>query len=202
MAIERIIIGSTNPGKVSEWKKLLRSLEVRSIADIGNFPEPEETGSTFKENAILKAKHYAKLSHEFVLADDGGFEIDALNGAPGVKSRRILPGDKDGTDQELVDFVLDKMKNVPEEKRTAHLTAYAALADKDGKIIFEDTSRKDGVITNELEAPIISGYPYRSILYLPEVKKTYAELSDQEHERLNHRREIAKRLLDFRNKFV
>lgn len=198
MAIERIIIGSKNPAKVDEWRKLLGDLvEIKSVADIGDFPEPIETGKTFAENARLKAKYYADLVHDPVLADDGGFEIDALGGLPGVKSRRVLPGDKEGTDQECADWVLEKMKDIPKEKRTARLTAHVAISDEDGNIIFEDAADRDGFITEKLEAPIITGFPYRSLLFIPEAGKVYAQLSEEEHEKLNHRKVIAERVKKF-----
>jgi len=202
MAIERLIIGSNNPGKVKEWKKVLGSgIEVKSIADIGSFPEPEETGKTFEENARLKAKYYSSLCHDFVLADDGGFEVDALGGAPGVKSRRILPGGKEGTDQECVDFILEKMKVVPKEKRTARLILHIAIADPEGRIIYEDEGSRPGFVTEKLEAPIIPGFPYRSILFIPEAGKTYTELTEEEHEKLNHRKHVAERVLGFCKSF-
>lgn len=196
--MKRLIIGSNNPAKVNEWKKLLGdSFEIKSIAELGNFPEPEETGSTFAENARIKASHYALLINDFVLADDGGFEIDALNGEPGVKSRRILPGGKEGTDMECVNYILKRMKTVPKKKRTAQLVAFMAIADKNGKIIYEDNGKRSGYITEKLETVIIPGFPYRSIMYIPEAGKTYAELTEEEHQKLNHRRKIAERLAKF-----
>lgn len=196
--MKRLIIGSNNPAKVNEWKKLLGdSFEIKSIAELGNFPEPEEIGSTFAENARIKASHYALLIHDFVLADDGGFEIDALNGEPGVKSRRILPGGKEGTDIECVNYILKRMKTVPKKKRTAQLVAFMAIADKNGKIIYEDNGKRSGYITEKLETVIIPGFPYRSIMYIPEAGKTYAELTEEEHQKLNHRRKIAERLAKF-----
>lgn len=202
MAITKLILGSNNPAKINEWKKLLgKDMEIISIAEAGDFPEPEESGKTFQENARLKAEHYAFIVRDFILADDSGFEIDALNGAPGVKSRRILPGDKEGTDQQVIDYVLGRMKGIPKEKRAARLKACAAISDKDGNIIFEDCESIEGVVTDKLEAEIIPGFPYRSIFYIPETKNTYAELSDEQHERLNHRRKIARKLLEFCKNF-
>ncbi|HKC05037.1 MAG TPA: non-canonical purine NTP pyrophosphatase [Patescibacteria group bacterium] len=198
MNIKTLIIGSTNPGKVSEWRKLLEGkVEVKSIADVGDFKDPEETGKTFQENAILKAKYYSKLSHEFVLADDTGLEIEALGGWPGVKSRRVLPGDKEATDQEAVDVVLGKMRGIPIEKRGAKLKACAVISDPDGNIVFEDTEWVNGVITEKLETPIIKGLPYRSIFFMPSTGKVYTDLSEEEHEKLNHRRKIALKVIKF-----
>lgn len=202
MAIERIILGSNNSAKVNEWKKLVEdSLEIKSIADVGSFPEPEESGATFAENARIKAKHYALLVKDFVLTDDSGFEIDALGGAPGIKSRRILPGDKDGTDQQIIDYVLENMKDVPPEKRTARLKSCAAVADRDGNIIFEDCEAIEGVVTEKQEVPIIPGFPYRSIFFIPEAGTTYTDLTEEQHEKLNHRAKIARKVLEFCKNF-
>src|SRR3989344_7490923 len=123
MKIKRLVLGTTNPGKLSEWKEILGdTIDLVGISELGLYPEPNESGKTFEENARIKARHYASLSGEYVLSEDGGYEVDALGGAPGVKSRRILPGDKEGTDQELIDYVLKKLKNTPKEKRTVSLT--------------------------------------------------------------------------------
>jgi XTP/dITP diphosphohydrolase len=198
MTIKKLVIGSNNPAKVDEWKKLLgSSIEVISISEVGSFPEPEETGSTFEENARIKATYYARLVKDYVLADDGGFEIDALGGEPGVKSRRILPGDKEGTDQECVDYVLERMKTVPKEKRGAQLVAHIAIANSKGKIIYEDSGKRTGYITDKLMSDIIPGFPYRSIMYIPQAGKTYSELTQEEHEKLNHRKKLAGRLKKF-----
>ncbi|HJY98936.1 MAG TPA: non-canonical purine NTP pyrophosphatase [Patescibacteria group bacterium] len=198
MAIKELTIGSNNPAKIDEWKKLLGSdVRIKGIAELGDFPEPKETGSTFAENAKLKARYYALLTGSFVLADDAGFEVDALGGEPGVKSRRILPGNKEGTDRECVDYVLGRMKTVPKEKRGAQLVVHVALADHKGKIIYEDNGRRVGYITEESVNTIIPGYPYRSILYIPEVDKTYDKLTEKEYDKLNHRKKLAERLKKF-----
>src|SRR3972149_9248642 len=84
MRLKRLIFGSSNPGKLQEWKKLLKGIEVISISDLGNFPEPKETGSTFRQNARIKASHYSRLTGEYVFSEDGGYEVDALGGLPGV----------------------------------------------------------------------------------------------------------------------
>ncbi|MBI2066111.1 non-canonical purine NTP pyrophosphatase, partial [Candidatus Woesebacteria bacterium] len=111
MSLERIVLGTRNPGKLSEWTNVLREEgfngKVLGVSDIGDFEDPRETGETFGENARQKATHYAKLTGEYTLSEDGGYEVDALGGAPGVHSRRILPGGNEGTDEELIDFVLE-----------------------------------------------------------------------------------------------
>jgi len=197
MRIKRLVIGSTNPGKIKEWEFFLRNFPLMSVAKLGSFPEPEEKGETFSEIAIEKAKHYALVTKNFVLAEDGGFEIDFLNGAPGVKSRRILPGDKEGTDQELIDFVLGKLNGVPRANRGAKLVVSVALCDPQGNVIYEDEGEIRGEIA-EKQSPVLEpGYPYRSILFIPEAGKYFVELTPEEHKRFSHRAPIARRLAKF-----
>lgn len=198
MSVERLVIGSTNPGKVKEWAGFLGELlPVVSISEIGNFPEPQETGTTFEENARIKARHYASLTGEYVFSEDGGYEVDALDGEPGVKSRRILPGGKDGTDAELIDYVLERLRGVPLEKRTVKLSFAAALSGPKGKIIFEEANSFQGYVTEKPGPILIPGYPFRSIHFIPELGKTYAELTEEEHARLSHKRPVARRLEKF-----
>lgn len=197
--IEKVIIGSKNPGKINEWKIFFGDFGIRS-SDLFAFnfvPEPKETGKTFIENARIKASEYAKLISGFVFADDGGYEIDYLDGWPGVKSRRILPGDREGTDQELIDLVLDKMKGVPYELRTVRLTSSAVLSDPDGKIIFEETVSSEGIIAEKPGPILIPGYPFRSIHFLPDLNKTYAELTEEEMKAHSHKRPVAEKLAKF-----
>ena len=195
--IKGLVIGSTNPGKIKEWKLLLGKFPLVSVEELGNFPEPQENGKTFSEIAKTKAKHYALLTKNFVLAEDGGFEIDFLDGAPGVKSRRILPGDKEGTDQELIDFVMEKLEGVPQSKRGAKLAVSVALADPQGNVIYEDKGEIRGEIPTKPSPVLEPGYPYRSILFIPDAGKYYVNLTPEEHKRFSHRAPIAKRLAKF-----
>jgi XTP/dITP diphosphohydrolase len=195
--MRRLVIGTTNQGKLQEWKRFFKDFPIISISDLGTFPEPEEAGKNYSENAKIKAKHYARLTGEFVFSEDGGFEVDALGGLPGVKSRRILPGGKDGTDEELNDYVLSRLKGLPKEKRTARLTFVACVSDPQGKIIFEDADSLEGFVVEEIGPVIIRGYPFRSILFIPEAGKTYAELSEAEHRMFSHKKLAAQRLLNF-----
>lgn len=196
---ERLVIGSLNPAKLSEWADFFQEfgLEVEQEPGLENLPKPEETGLTFIENARLKAAGYAKLLHKYVFADDGGYEIDALDGLPGVKSRRILPGDGEGSDQELIDYVLEKMREIPYEKRTVRLTSAAALSDPRGMIIFEDICSSPGIIAEKQGPILIPGYPFRSIHLLPELGKTYAELTKEELKKYSHKRPVAGKLAKF-----
>lgn len=191
-------MGTGNPGKLQEWKKFLKGkIPVVSISELGKFPEPKETGQTFQENARQKAIYYAKLTGEYVFSDDGGYEVDVLGGAPGPRSRRILPGGKKGTDKDLIDYILKKTKGLPPKERGVSLTSAVALSSPRGKIIFEDKKSLKGLVSKKPGPKLIAGYPFRSIHYFPKLNKTYAEFTKKEHEKYNHKRKIAERLAKF-----
>lgn len=183
----KLLIASHNPAKVEEYKHYLSDLplEFISLSDLNIKEEASEDGKTFKENAVKKAKFYHKLTGLPVIADDGGLMIDALNGAPGVKSRYWL-GYK-MTDEEMIQSVIEKMKDIPEGKRTCHLVGVLALVMPDGKI-HTQWAQIDGVVAQIPTGKRLNGYPYRSFFYLPEFKKFYLELTDKEHEQMNHRK--------------
>ena len=204
MKIKRLVLGTRNPGKLAEWQTILIDvlpITINSVAEFGEVVDPIETGTTFEENARQKASDYAQQIGEYVWADDGGYEIEILGGWPGVKSRRILPGDKEGTDQDLIDSVLKRLTDVPEYKRGVKLTVAVALANADGKIIYEDKESFGGLVTQTVGPVIIPGYPFRSIHWIPELKKTYAELTEAEHRQYSHKRRIAGRLREFLVKY-
>lgn len=198
MRIKRLVLGTGNPGKLQEWNKLLEKvIFLVGISEFGHLPKPKENGRTFEENARQKATHYAKFTHEYVFSEDGGYEVDALGGAPGPRSRRILPGGKEGTDEELINYILRKLEGLPKEKRGVKLTVAAAVSSPKGKIIFEDRASISGIVTRKPGPVKIEGYPFRSIHFLPKPGKTYAELTEEEHEKYNHKRQIAERLANF-----
>ena len=187
----KLLIATKNPGKVGEMKKFLGdNFEIVSLNELSGAPEVEETGQTFEENAILKAKTYFKWSNIPVVADDAGLEIDYLNGEPGVKSRRWLGYEM--TDQEMIDTALEKLKNVPLEKRTAHLRTVGAYYD--GKNILAETAAIDGYIVDRQTAECEPGYPFRAIFMVPKFGKLYKDLTHEEHEQINHRKVVYEKL--------
>lgn len=196
--IKRLVIGSKNKAKINEWSKFLGEfVSVAYLKEFGEIEEVEETGSTFAENARLKASHYAKKLNEFVFSEDGGFEIDYLGGLPGVKSKRILGG-KEATDQQIVEYFLEKLKDVPSEERTARLKVHAVITDPNGNILFEDSTSIEGVVAQEIDrAHFMEGYPYRSLLFIPEINKSYAQASDEENIKVNHKKIIANKIREF-----
>lgn len=187
----KLLIATKNPGKAREIKKFLGDgFELVSLTDFSNAPDIEETGKIFEENAVLKAKTYFEWSGIPSVTDDAGLEIDFLNGEPGVLSRR-WPG-HEATDQELIDMALDKLKGVPREKRTAHLRTVGAYFD--GKNSLTETAAIDGYIVEEQTIKCEPGYPFRSIFWIPRFNKLYQDLSQEEHEQINHRKAVYDKL--------
>ena len=132
--MRRLLIATTNPAKLAEYRLLLRDIELDlvSLSDLGIVEAPEESGATFEENALIKARYYFERSRTATLADDGGLEIDALGGEPGVRSHRWLNSGGDDSDEVLVDEVMRRMKDVPVGRRSARLRAATALIYDDG----------------------------------------------------------------------
>lgn len=199
--MNKLLIATTNPGKLAEIRHFLSDLplELVSLADVGITEKVEETGATFEENAILKASYYAKKSGLPTIADDGGLEIDALGGEPGVKSHRWIHGDREDEDEELIAYALVKMKGLPRARRGAQLRAVLALALPDGTVDTAMAATR-GIIPEKASPVRVVGFPYRSLLYIPEIGKFYNhnELTPDETDRYNHRKkalEILKPIL-------
>lgn len=190
----KILIASHNPAKIKELSGFLTELgfETCSLNDLDIKEDVEEIGTTFEENALLKARAYSKLTNLPTLSDDGGMMIDALNGEPGVKSRR-WNGHVMG-DQELLDYTLERMQGIPAEQRAAHLVVVLALVFPDGRE-FTSQAAIDGLITEKPMIPIQEGFPFRSIFLVPQFGKMLGELSHEEHETLNHRLKALKLLI-------
>lgn len=195
--MKKLLIATTNPGKLAEIRLFLSDLPLVLVGlkDVGITSAVEETGKTFEENAILKATHYENLSGLPTLADDGGFEIDALSGEPGIKSHRWIHGDREDTDEELISYTFEKMRNVPEGKRGAQLRAVLALVLPGGHTYTASAAIR-GVIPDKPAAARTPGFPYRSILFLPEIGKFYNHdvLTPAENARYNHRKQALEEL--------
>ncbi|MGB8684294.1 MAG: non-canonical purine NTP pyrophosphatase [Candidatus Binatus sp.] len=211
MAIRRLLIATTNPAKLAEYRLILRDigieLELVSLAEVGISETPEETGATFTENALLKARFYFKRARMATLADDGGLEIDALGGEPGVRSHRWLGTGGDDSDQALVAEVIRRMKGVEAARRTARLRATIALTDEEGGWrarrpaplgIRERTAEAaiEGVIAERAYPVIRAGFPYRAVLVIPERNRYLGELGDEEEAQISQRRIAILKLRD------
>ena len=194
----KLLVATTNPGKLTEIKHYLSEIpiELVSLKDVGITDAVEETGTTFEENAILKAQHYAKESGLMTLADDGGFEIDALGGEPGIKSHRWVHGDRESTDEELIAHAFERMKNIPEGKRNAQLRLVLALVTGNGEVVATVEEKIRGIVPKAPSKTRSEGFPYRSILFIPEMNKYYDQnvMTIEEAQRYNHRKRALERM--------
>ncbi len=200
--MKKILIASTNPEKIIEIKIGLKELEKQGIivltlndVKVGENNKPEETGRTFQENALIKAKYYANLTNLSCLSDDGGLIIPCLNNEPGIKSRRWLG--YDASDTELIDHTLKCLQGVTGNKRTAYLetcvTFFVPGHPKGGQIIFEQ-ERIKGRIAQKPSSRPTNGYPFRALFIVDEFNKYYDQLTEKEHQQVNHRLKALKRL--------
>lgn len=192
--MHKLLIATSNLGKVEQYRAGLSGLDIEfvTLKDAG-LGSVEETGTTFKENALLKARAYFEQSGLPCIADDGGLEIDALGGKPGVYSRRWKTGDESATDQELIDFTIEQMKHVPEGERAARFSMVMAFIDKEGKEHVAEAST-EGYIPLEASKTILPSLPFDSVLYMPQFSKIRSELSQEEHETINQRMIALKKL--------
>lgn len=193
--MKKLLIATTNTGKLKEFTNFLQdlSLEFLSLKDVGIFTDVEEAGKTYKENSELKATFYAKKSNLPAIADDGGLEIDFLNGAPGLQSKRWVG--KNSTDKKIIEHMKKISQNLPDNNRNASFKISLSLALPNGKVwTVED--KVDGIIAKKPYLKLSKGYPYRSFLYIPELKKFYHEdqLSDRELKLYNHRYKAVQKL--------
>lgn len=203
--MQKILIATTNPGKLNEIRTFLSDLPIKcvSLEDAGIALSAKETGKTFEENATLKAQYYHKISGLPTLADDGGFEIDALGGEPGVKSHRWIHGDREDTDEELIAHTIERMKGVSLPDRGAQLRAVIAFSIPNGDTKTA-TAFIRGVIPLQPSSTRTPGFPFRSLLYLPQISKfyNYDVLSKEENEEYNHRKKALEELKPILRKYL
>ncbi len=198
--MKSLLVATTNKAKLAELMLGLKKLEqkrlkVFSLNNLSITEEPEETGKTFKENSLLKAKFYAKISGLPTLADDGGLIIPALNNEPGVKSRRWLG--REATDKELIDYALRRLHPTGEIRidRTAYLETCLCFYDPKTKKQLCEQEKIKGLIAEKPSGRPTLGYPYRALFIVKEFNKYYDELTDEEHKIINHRLKALKRLV-------
>jgi len=184
----RLLIATTNPGKVREYADLFTGLQfdLVNLADVGINNDVDETGATYKENALLKAREYATQSGLLTLADDSGLEVDALHGRPGVYSARYA-SDSPARIQKL----LAEMKDVSNDQRRARFQCVIALAKPDGRT--ETTQGScEGWIAHEPRG--INGFGFDPVFYMPEHHATMAELPESFKNTISHRAHAAQKM--------
>jgi XTP/dITP diphosphohydrolase len=184
----KILVASGNPGKLKEYRELLTSgtggivLEWLLLSDLGITSEVEETGTTFEENARLKAAAYAHASGLLTLADDSGLEVDALGGAPGVLSARY--GGPSATDRDRCQKLLKQLENVPVEERGARFVCVVAVCVPEGEIASAEGELRGRI---GFEPRGTHGFGYDPIFYIPGLHMTLAQAGPEIKNRISHR---------------
>ncbi|EFE51799.1 non-canonical purine NTP pyrophosphatase, RdgB/HAM1 family [Providencia rettgeri DSM 1131] len=192
--MQKVVLATDNPGKVNELADLLHDFGMDIVAQTSlGVESAEETGLTFIENAILKARHAAAQTGLPAIADDSGISVDALGGAPGIYSARYAG--EDATDEQNLIKLLEAMKNVPDDQRQAQFNCvlvYLRHAEDPTPLVFH--GRWHGVITHERKGQ--GGFGYDPIFYVPELGCTSAELTKAEKQAVSHRGRALTMMLD------
>jgi XTP/dITP diphosphohydrolase len=191
-----IVLASRNPKKARELDRIVREagLDIRflSLEHYPDVPTAPEEEPTFAGNARAKARWYAGATDQLCLADDSGLEVDALDGAPGVRSARFAGPDASDADNRA--RLLERLRGVPPERRGARFRCALALADAEGTI-FEAEGATEGVI---LDAPLGSGgFGYDPLFRSNDLGRTFAEVDSAEKDRVSHRGRALARLVAF-----
>lgn len=181
---KRIVIGTSNQKKKGEIREILAGIPVKllDLEDFKNAPDVVEDGATFEENATKKARELANYCKMWVMADDSGLEVDALGKKPGVLSARYC-GKETGY-KEKCQRLLEEMKGVAFDKRTARFRCSIALADPH-KLLLVVEAKCEGLIATVPHG--FKGFGYDPIFYVPEYGQTFAELKPEEKNRISHR---------------
>ena len=181
--IQAIVLATQNRDKREELQEALSEFTVK-ILSLNNFPfigEIEEVGQTLQENSMIKAKTVHNLTQLPVIADDTGLEVEALNGAPGIYSARYAG--EDVTYEDNVNKLLAEMENIPLENRKAQFRTVISFVDKDRELWTEGTIK--GIIGESAKGK--NGFGYDPVFFVPELEKTFSELSIGEKNRISHR---------------
>ena len=190
--IEELVIATTNKGKIKEFRSLLipEISNLLSIGDFDNIPKIDETGKTFEENALIKARVVCGLTNKTTISDDSGLEVLSLDNQPGVYSARYA-GEK-ATDSDNIKKLLDDLQGV--YNRAARFVCCIAIVNPDGN---------EKVFSGICEGKILKsrkgegGFGYDPLFYFPQAKKTFAELSLDEKNEFSHRAKAIKQLNNF-----
>lgn len=186
--MKELLLASNNLHKVDEIKSILEDYNVLTLKDIGYLVEIEENGNTFEENALIKARAISKFSGKTAIADDSGLSIDLLDGRPGVYSARYS---KEQTDEKNIEKVLNELNGQHSKAKFVSVIAYVTpdglektfRGECHGEIIFEKRGN--------------NGFGYDPIFYVPELDKTFAEITSEEKNSISHRSESLKKFSNY-----
>ncbi len=189
-----ILIATTNPGKLREIHRILDGVPhtLKTLADFPDAPVAEETGDSFAENARQKALHYAGMTGMVTLAEDSGFEIDALNGEPGIYSARYLR--EGATYAQRFDDIYRRMRERGTDNRRARFVCALAVA-RGTDVMFETSASVEGRLADAAAGP--NGFGYDPIFFYPPYGRTFGEVSDEEKTAVSHRGKAIRAFRDF-----
>jgi XTP/dITP diphosphohydrolase len=196
----KLVVGTNNAGKIKELNELLADLpvEISGLSEFENIFDVEETGTTFEENAILKANSYARQTGHWALSDDSGLAVDALGGAPGVYSARYA-GENAGNDDKI-NKLLGELAKTGDRSRRARFVCVMALADDSGDIKFLAEGVCEGRIAAQPRGA--NGFGYDPI-FIPEgFEETFGELSSTVKREISHRARAIKKIIRFLRDFT
>ena len=185
----KIILATSNPHKLEEIKAINTNPEIVFDVVKENF-NPDENGSTFKENALIKAKEAAKITKTYCLADDSGLCVNALEGLPGIHSARYAK-----TQQEKINKLLNELKMVPYDYRGAHFICSMVLVDNEGNPVHYEEGRIYGYIDDTPKGA--NGFGYDPVFFVPEYNKTIAQLPEEIKNNISHRANALKPMLEW-----
>ncbi|KUK35931.1 MAG: XTP/dITP diphosphohydrolase [Clostridia bacterium] len=197
--MNKLVIASRNRGKIAEYGEMLRDLpvEILSLADFPDLPEVRETGRTFRENALIKARAAAAATGLIALADDSGLEVDYLNGAPGVYSSRYAGPEQD--DEANNRKLLAALEGVPMALRGARFRCVIAIVTPEGREFLSE-----GVCEGRISlAPRgRAGFGYDPLFLVPSLGKTFAELGPEVKNRISHRAQALRAARDMLRRLI
>lgn len=181
----KVVLASKNQHKLQEMQTILSQygLEVVLESDLGLDIEVEETGTTFEENSMLKAQAVQRASGMTAIADDSGLQVDALDGAPGIYSARF-GGSRNKTDRDRLEYLLELLKDVPPEKRTARFVSVITMLRPDGSSIVA-RGICEGVIVRQAQGD--GGFGYDPVFFVPQEGCTFAQLPEGRKNEISHR---------------
>lgn len=182
---KQLLVATHNPGKVREFAEMLADMEIEflSLDDAGVTTDVEETGKTFRENALLKGYAYAAETGLLTLADDSGLEVDALDGAPGVYTARY--GGAGFTHEDRYRLLLENLTAVSPPNRTARFRCVIALVAPDGSLLGEAEGVCEGLIAQQPAGD--GGFGYDPVFYIPEQQQTMAQVGSAIKHQISHR---------------
>ncbi len=191
--VESIVIASGNSHKIEEIQSIIGQTSIHWVSgsdySVGDI---DESGDTYRQNAMIKAQRYSTVAGLPALADDSGLEVAALDGLPGIRSSRLFGENK--TDAEKVQALLERLKDVPEQMRSAKFVCHAVLM-IENKILKSCKGITHGTILFEPAGK--NGFGYDPVFFVPELGKTYAQLSESEKNAVSHRGKAMQKIRDF-----